>query len=321
MGLVITGLAIMFGILGVVRGAPANNAIAPELVTDAVVRASGVDLVAAGRDLPSTAQFEPPWVRGVPHGAGAIVTRGDSPLPQSDFVVGAHAGGWTRWVLADPPETPSGPRARFTFGEHLGQAIVAVGGELCDTWLFGKWQCGPNPWNYVGEAEVQVRGRMQRCIWAHPSDDGILSLEFSDVPLGMMISGRHMLGDIGVSNDEEGDIQFRVLVNDEIVGDRQQQQRAGLNTFRHTLDDAPERGTVRFEIEAEVTAQRHFCFTAQTRTQSSSSTSRPAVDVGVVARQRAARERAAEGSGAADGSGEPEVAPSGEREPAAGGQE
>lgn len=296
-------MALAFGLLGLFRGANADPAIPAELAPDAVVRASGVDSIAAARGLPSTTRFEPPWVVGVPSRTSAVITRGDSPLPQSDFVPGGHTDEWARWELANPPEAPRGPRARFTFAENLGRATVSVGGaagRVCDTWLFGKWQCGPDPWNYVGEAEVLVRGRMQRCIWAHPSDEGVLSLEFTDVPLGTIVSGRHMLGDVGVSNGEEGEIRFRVFVDDELLGDRIQQQRAGLNTFRFTLDDPAERGNVRFEIEADVTAQRHFCFTAQTRTQSTTTATRPAVDFDAVRRQREAIEAAREGSGGED---------------------
>lgn len=319
LGLVITGLAVVFGLVGLVRGAPSSAAIPHELAAGAVVRATGVDAVASSRDLPSTVRFEPQWVRGVPRPAGAVVTRGDSPLPQSDFVLAARADGWVRWELVEPPAAPTGPRARFTFAEHLGQATVTVGGSesgrVCNTWIFGKWQCGPDPWNYVGEADVQVRGRMQHCIWAHPSDEGSLSLEFTDVPLGTMISGRHMLGDVGVSNQEEGEISLRIFVDGELVGDRVQQQRAGLNTFRFTLDEPPEVGDVRFEIDAEVTAQRHFCFTAQTRTVSTSTTrSRPAVEFDAARLEHAVAEGSgAEGSGAersaAEGSADTDTLP------------
>ena len=279
-GTLIAALALTFGVLGVVMGAPANEPIPAELVDNAVVRASAVDAFAGGSSLPSSVRFEPPWTRGEPAGAVAVVTRGEQPRPHALFAEGAQTDEWTRWDLIEPPRDAVASTERFLFGDNLGQAEVSVGeGEsarACGSWLFGRWQCGPHPWLYVGEGEIQVRGRPQRCIWAHPSDEGPLQILFRDVPLGDIVSGRHMLADVGVRNGVPGDVTFRVFVDDELLGERTQPQRQGLNTFRFSISDAAERGDVRFEVSAEVTAQRHFCFTAQTRP--SPSIGRPGFD-------------------------------------------
>lgn len=270
--MLIAALVVVAGVLSIVRGAPSEPALPAELVHEAVVRASAVDRLAA---LP--AHFEPPWSRGVPAGVTAVVTRGEHPRPEAEFVEGTRGPTWVRWELADPPEAAASSD-QFVFGEHLAEAHVSIGGEddlrICDTWLFGRWQCGPNPWNYVGAGEVRIRGRSQSCIWAHPSDEGPVNIEFRDIALGNLISGRHMLADVGVSNGTPGDIVMRVWIDDTLLGERTQTQRQGLNTFRFPISDPPDTGTVRFEISADVTAQRHFCFTAQSR-RSPAQSSRP----------------------------------------------
>lgn len=262
-GVFIAAATLALGVFGLLRGAPVVAPLPLELVDDAVVRAPGVDDVAS-----APARFEPPWTRGVSTGAGAVITRGATPRPASEFVESARANGWIRWDLVNPPASTAGAN-RYVFGEHLAEARVSVGeGDArrqCGTWLFGRWQCGPHPWNYVGSGEVSVRGRTQQCIWAHPSDEGPVSIAFDDVPLGNLISGRHMLADVGVSNTTPGDVRLRVWMDETLLGERTQTQRRGLNTFRFPISDPPDRASVRFEIDADVTAQRHFCFTAQAR--------------------------------------------------------
>jgi hypothetical protein len=63
------------------------------------------------------------------------------------------------------------------------------------------------------------------------------------------------------------------------------------------MPDAEERGDVRFEIRADVTAQRHFCFTAQTRSAPSIGMGRSGFDPRGDRSSRPGRIRA-------DGSGE-----------------
>ena len=141
-------------------------------------------------------------------------------------------------------------------------SIVRADGttRVCDRWVFGRWICGPEPWHYVGVSEVNVRGRAERCIWAHPHEEGTLRVAFPGVGSGTL-TGRHALSDVGVTSDVEGDVPFVIRVGADVVETRNQTQRSGFVPFRVRLEhEAP--ATLAFEIGNDVVAQRHFCFEA-----------------------------------------------------------
>src|SRR5690606_22000857 len=41
--------------------------------------------------------------------------------------------------------------------------VPEVGGETiaCDRWIFGRLVCGPHPWNWVGQRDITVNGKME----------------------------------------------------------------------------------------------------------------------------------------------------------------
>lgn len=145
--------------------------------------------------------------------------------------------------------------------------------RTCDRWLFGRWYCGPGDWNYVGAAEVVVRTRTERCIWAHPTDEGDVVAQIDGLPGGASIRGRMAFSDAAADNEAGDSVQFTVRAwnapdgaNTAAIFEREHANRRGWSSWRANLP-AGDSVTVEFRISAQNVGQRHFCFTASVRPQ------------------------------------------------------
>lgn len=268
MALAATLVAVAGGTVALVVGTANVTAVPAVALESGVVRAAAPDLAWPDEGIAQGARFEPPWTRGVPE-SRIVLTRGAHPRPVGAFAVELEREGWVRWGPVDAQTRPAAAPDRVRLNELLPKAevrIVGPGGaeRPCDRWMFGRWHCGPDDWNYVGETTVVVRDRPQECIWAHPVD-GALVIRFADVPRGATLTGKHMLSDIAAQSDVPGDITLDIRVDGESVSTRTQALRRGLATFRVALPEGPELMDLEFEITAETTAQRHFCFDGSIR--------------------------------------------------------
>ena len=232
---------------------------------DVIVRAFGVDRFAPAMHATGW-RAQPPWSTEV--SASRLLAAGLDPSPRWRWTPAGSAGGWTlfdpRHDDADTPESMREPTPT-AFGAQLRRAQVSILHEdgtarACDRWVFGRWICGPEPWHYVGVTEVAVRGRQERCIWAHPHSEGTLRIAFPGVGAGTL-TGRHGLSDVGATSDVDGDVPFVIRVGDEVVETRNQTRRSGFTPFRVRLEHAAP-ATLAFEVGNDVVAQRHFCFEA-----------------------------------------------------------
>jgi len=67
--------------------------------------------------------------------------------------------------------------------------------ESCIRRRSTRFECGDEPWSYVGSAGLQIDEVLRRCIWAHPVADAELRIVFPEVELGSAIAGHHGLAD------------------------------------------------------------------------------------------------------------------------------
>jgi hypothetical protein len=131
----------------------------------------------------------------------------------------------------------------------------------CSRWRFGRSFCGPNEWNWMGMAEVQVSGRTERCIWAHPLSGAELHIVFPDVDGSAKLRGRYAFADSALVDSNASPVSFRVLVNDEERVKRVLPNKSGWNHFTITAqDDASETVDLRFVVSSSNDGRRHFCF-------------------------------------------------------------
>lgn len=235
----VIGVAVVsLAAFALTRGGTSDGAVPAELAEGAVVETFVPDRVAL--ESPG-AEFRPPWFVGAPD-VRAIVTRGEHPRPRGLFVDPRRAEGWARWDVDNQDANDAEPaRARtastYDFLPALRDARVSiVNGDgverVCADWLFGRWYCGPDSWNYIGPTPVTVRNRETECIWAHPTAEGTIRIAFEDVPVGRLIAGRHMLSDTAAESGIDGGVELVIRIDGQEVARKRQNPRAGASSFR-----------------------------------------------------------------------------------------
>ena len=270
-------LAVTVGMIALV---PRNNPAPPASVSaDTVLRVYGVDLMWP-TGVPHNALTQPPWTVGVPDRAESVVTKSVQARPAGAFGEAERDGVWRRWGVTETAQVDAAEFVDVRFQDELRHARVSVlDGEgverPCDAWMFGRWFCGPEAWNFVGVASVVVRDRPTECIWAHPTAEGTLRIAFDDVPLGRVLVATTYLSDAAASSGNDGQVRWSATVDGVSVVDRVQRYRRGGMAARIDVPDAlrdadPERELpttvdVAFDISAESVAQQHFCFVATLR--------------------------------------------------------
>ncbi len=170
---------------------------------------------------------------------------------------------------------PSPRQRRISLSSDIRGAVVEVVSangavRACDAWAFGRWECGPDAWNFVGSSEVMVREQPQTCLWMHPVADATLRVTWPDVPAGR-VSGRTALSDLAADNADAGPVNVRIRWGGEEVVDREHAPERGWRRFSRMVgtpvlrdgsgDERPPAATadVVLEVHAENVGQRHFC--------------------------------------------------------------
>lgn len=218
----------------------------------------------------------PPW-----HDTSAV-GEGRWVVPRSGATFGRDArpervavGG--RWALVRLAGGESTAALGFNMLEAVSGAtasIVAADGSerACSAARFGRVFCGPDAWNWVGATTVRVRDRDERCLWAHPTAEGVLRIRFDGVPGGTTLRGRYAMSDAAAERADAGRVQFRVFASrdaerrpdEEPLLDRMVSSRRGFSAYRVELRD-PGIYRVDVEVSADDVGMRHFCFDGQTR--------------------------------------------------------
>ena len=190
------------------------------------------------------------------------------------------AAGWraVRVVaLSGEDAEPSAPdaRSRRLLHEEVRDARVALVDadgrtRACNRWRFGRWDCGPAPWNFVGLEELTIQDRPATCLWLHPVEGERWVITWPDVPPARL-SGRSGMADVAANNERPGGISYRVLWGDEVVLEREHPQQRGWRRFSSRLEPAAAEGSsepaepasasrpLTVEVWADEVAQRQFC--------------------------------------------------------------
>lgn len=131
-----------------------------------------------------------------------------------------------------------------------------------------RFDCpGGGDWFFVGRTVIEdERYRPRRCIWAHPSDAGPLTLVFRDVPLGARLEGH---GGLPYWNEREQrgrPVRIEVAVGDEVLGHWEHADGEGWKPFAFdTSRFAGRSATVVFRVSTTRAWRRELCFEATAR--------------------------------------------------------
>lgn len=156
--------------------------------------------------------------------------------------------------------------------DHLADARISVIGPAgdehrCGPVIFGRANCGMQPWEYVGIEQLKVAGRTESCIWAHPIAKSILRISFPLPAAPGLLTGRAGFADSAVGPGREGAVSLRVTVAGEPVLELKRQRVQGFATLRGELPERSSAGRILFDIEGG-TAAAHFCFDGDLRPRS-----------------------------------------------------
>jgi hypothetical protein len=287
--LVCVVLAVAWSVVGTV--APRTSALSPPMALDGsepvFVTTLTPDVVAGAASVTVRSVDEPP----PPAGSRWFVAPGlrvGQPSAGTRFDETAHADGWREIRVvsldgaADDALAPTQRSARRVLHEELRQArveLVDTNGEarLCTAWRFGRWDCGPEPWNFVGLEDVVVQDRATTCLWLHPVAGERWRITWPDVPIARL-SGRSAMSDVAAANDRPGAVSYRVLWGDELVLEREHPQQRGWRRFSVRLQaeadgtgegsgagsgegvaSSDARRPLHLEVWADEVAQRQFC--------------------------------------------------------------
>lgn len=109
--------------------------------------------------------------------------------------------------------------------------------------------------------------RPRRCIWAHPTSNGVIGLEFDRVPLGKVLRGYSGMPWLLERSLQGPPIRLSVFVDDTLVGSAEHRDGDGWKGFELDLGAHAGKSAakVRFEVSSATPKDRHFCFQADTR--------------------------------------------------------
>ena len=251
-----------------------------------------------GEEVPALVYASAPeqWVEGWPRGRVTLLALGASlpALPDELDVVSRPAasmpqrpaGYELRMALADGDSrlerwrktaastaTAAGSTAISTrLADHLDDARISVIGPAgeerrCGPFIFGRANCGEQPWEYVGVERLKVGGRTESCIWAHPIADSILRISFPLPAAPGLLTGRAGFADSAVGPGRQGEVSLRATVAGELVAELKRQRVQGFATLRGELPERSSAGRILFDIEGS-TAAAHFCFDGDLRPRS-----------------------------------------------------
>jgi hypothetical protein len=184
-------------------------------------------------------------------------------------------------------ENPAPVRARYRFLDHVvpGELEVAVvDGDLSAPCPFDeqarvvagglhgevafpreRFVCPGGDGAFVGITVIDDQDyRPRRCLWAQPPQEGFLRLRFSNVPLGRSLRGFAGLSYFLFRDGVGRPITLRARANGELLGQHEHRDEWGWRGF--SLATAAHAGQVRtleFEIQAERSPARDFCFFAE----------------------------------------------------------
>jgi len=158
----------------------------------------------------------------------------------------------------------------YDFGDQLRDASVFVGKgddpKPCRE-MAGYFICDRTAWKIVHQ-RVEDFGpelSMARCIWAHPVPEGSIEISFSEVPAAEAIVGYYGVPESGTTSGANP-ATLKVGYDGVYRFTGEATHNEDLYTFEVPIEEDRRSGSidVRFQVSAENTGRRHFCFNAQT---------------------------------------------------------
>lgn len=131
-----------------------------------------------------------------------------------------------------------------------------------------RFRCpGAGRWFFVGKTVIEDQGyRPRRCIWAHPSNFGPLTVRFSSADLGKRIVGHVGLPYFFEREERGAPVTLKVRVAGNRVGTLVHRDGEGWQRFEfETPRSAPSPAIVEFEVSTPKAWRREFCFEARTQ--------------------------------------------------------
>ncbi len=167
-----------------------------------------------------------------------------------------RVAGESVWSLWQPGELAPIPR----FATAVVETEAADGTvERCQREADGHHQCGDASWTRVGQRRITVDGDPSDCIWAHPIDNRILRITFSDVATVTDDNERlHLKTALRDSAIGPGvPVEFTARIADQTTT-HSNPDRTGWHTVELPAVDEPNELVI--EVTADNAGRRHACF-------------------------------------------------------------
>jgi hypothetical protein len=154
---------------------------------------------------------------------------------------------------------------QISLRDRLKDARVTLGERPCDRWTGTRWQCGPQPWKWVGpyqgKASADGRSRYRQCIWAHPESGRPLTITFDDIPAGRFVYGEAALLDVP---HEGAAVELRVTRGARRLATVRLTDRAGKRRWQawRAADKGKSSDPLTFTVTTPKDSWRQVCFTA-----------------------------------------------------------
>lgn len=171
-------------------------------------------------------------------------------------------------VWLTPTSVPS-KNVTYRFIDHLPEAKVFIdkgdGKIVKAEWQNQEWVFSDNPvdWNRVSVRAEPFGRRIHRCIWFHPLEAGVKTLQYDKVPLGKRIELGGGMADSGLQTPPGAPVYLFIQIDGREVGNFEFHDID--RKFHHLLDTSSlsgNEGRVSFQVQTSDQSARHFCFSA-----------------------------------------------------------
>lgn len=142
----------------------------------------------------------------------------------------------------------------------------ALGGHA--TFPQQRFECSDSEWDFVGLTVIEDQNyRPKRCLWAHPpSGKRRKVVRYDRVELGARITGFTGAPYLIDRETKGAAIQVTVSVDGELIGEARHENGDGWKGFSFATDKyAGQQHSVEFEVFADSSKKRDFCFYADVR--------------------------------------------------------
>ena len=156
----------------------------------------------------------------------------------------------------------------FDFRKNLTQAAVAIqkgnNRHPCE-WRSRRFRCSRHVWNYVGQTIMQVDQAARYAIWAHPTQEGPLIIDYHSVPQADTLRIETGLSQEAAQTPDGTPIQLEIAVDGKVVGNIIHPNTNKWLEHRIDLGNSASLAEhhIRFRISSKRAGMRHFCFAAK----------------------------------------------------------